>query len=142
MRVAGICITGMVRRSRVVVSSSESCRTSLASLEFNMIHHLARAFAVRQQLNLASTVKVDAAPPVRPSAPAPVRPRPITPWGTPVRPSAGVSTHQLSQHGARGTPRLRIAADPHDARRTVIAGRFAEVCAALDRMVMEQEAIA
>lgn len=107
-----------------------------------MIHHLARAFAVRQQLNLASTVKVDAAPPVRPSAPAPVRPRPITPWGTPVRPSAGVSPHHLSQHGTRGTPRLRIAADPHDARRTVIAGRFAEVCAALDRMVMEQEAIA
>ena len=107
-----------------------------------MIHHLARAFAVRQQLNLASVGQAEATPPVRPSAPAPVRPRPITPWGTPVRPSAGASIHHISQHSTRGTPRLRIAADPHDARRTVIAGRFAEVCAALDRMVMEQEAIA
>lgn len=35
--------------------------------------------------------------------------------------------------------RLRICSDPSDARRTVITGRFADVCAALDRMVMEQE---
>jgi len=35
---------------------------------------------------------------------------------------------------------LRICSDPSDARRTVITGRFADVCAALDRMVMEQEA--
>jgi hypothetical protein len=49
----------------------------------------------------------------------------------------------MAAHTApHATPRLRISADPHDARRTVIAGRFAEVCAALDRMVMEQEAIA
>jgi hypothetical protein len=36
----------------------------------------------------------------------------------------------------------RICSDPADARRTVITGRFAEVCAALDRLVMEQEALA
>ena len=29
-----------------------------------------------------------------------------------------------------------------DARRTVITGKFAEVCAALDRLVLEQEALA
>jgi hypothetical protein len=38
--------------------------------------------------------------------------------------------------------RVRISTDPSDARRTVIAGRFAEVCAALDRLVREQEAAA
>ncbi|RZL03761.1 MAG: hypothetical protein EOP36_03380 [Rubrivivax sp.] len=38
--------------------------------------------------------------------------------------------------------RLRISSDPADARRTVIAGRFADVCAALDRLVLEQEAAA
>jgi hypothetical protein len=41
-----------------------------------------------------------------------------------------------------GRPALRISADPSDARRTVISGRFAEVCAALDRLVLEQEALA
>lgn len=124
-----------------------------------MIHHLARAFAVRQQTGLAAALAAEPGHPARPSAPSPVRPRPITPWGSPSRPStagfmAGHVTGQLNgqltahvaAHAAtritRATPRLRIAADPHDARRTVIAGRFAEVCAALDRMVMEQEAIA
>jgi hypothetical protein len=37
---------------------------------------------------------------------------------------------------------VRISVDPQDARRTVIAGKFAEVCAALDRLVLEQEALA
>jgi hypothetical protein len=37
---------------------------------------------------------------------------------------------------------VRITTDPADARRTVIAGRFAQVCAALDRLVLEQEALA
>lgn len=142
MRVAGICVTGLVVRSRVVVSSSESCRTSQASPEFNMIHHLARAFAVRQQSGLVAAL-AEPGHPARPSAPAPVRPRPITPWGSPARPSAaGQSTRANGHTPPHATPRLRISADPHDARRTVIAGRFAEVCAALDRMVMEQEAIA
>lgn len=99
-----------------------------------MIHHLARAFAVRQQSGLVAAL-AEPGHPAKPSAPTPVRPRPITPWGSPARPSAAGSS-------TRATPRLRISADPHDARRTVIAGRFAEVCAALDRMVLEQEAIA
>ena len=34
---------------------------------------------------------------------------------------------------------LRMRRDPSDARRTVITGRFADVCAALDRMVAELE---
>lgn len=91
-----------------------------------MIHHLARAFAVRQQHSLATAGLTEPGHPARPSAPAPVRPRPITPWGS----------------QPRATPRLRISADPQDARRTVITGRFAEVCAALDRLVLEQEATA
>lgn len=37
---------------------------------------------------------------------------------------------------------LRIRRDPADGRRTMIAGRFADVCAALDRMVVELEAAA
>lgn len=96
-----------------------------------MIHHLARAFAVRQQqADAAMLAEPDMA--TRPSSQQPVRPRPITPWGTQPRRDA---------LGAR-FPRVRISADPQDARRTVIAGRFAEVCAALDRLVMEQEAVA
>jgi hypothetical protein len=97
-----------------------------------MIHHLARAFAIRQEMGLAASALNGPSSPARPPAPAPVRPRPITPWGGQPR---LMSVHQ-------GTPSLRISADPQDARRTVIAGRFAEVCAALDRLVMEQEAIA
>lgn len=124
-----------------------------------MIHHFARAFAVRQQANLTPQALAEASPPARPSTPAPVRPRPITPWGSPARPSAmaavartaahnasphgtRASTHNVGTVGALAAPRLRISADPLDARRTVIAGRFAEVCAALDRLVMEQEALA
>jgi len=142
MRVAGICITGSVVRSRVVVSSSESCRTSQASLEFNMIHHLARAFAIRQQSGVIAA-QAEPAHPAKPSTPTPVRPRPITPWGSPAKPGvAGLAPRAHAHTPAQGVSRVRISADPHDARRTVIAGRFAEVCAALDRMVMEQEAIA
>ena len=44
--------------------------------------------------------------------------------------------------GVDTATRVRISTDPSDARRTVIAGRFAEVCAALDRLVREQEAAA
>jgi hypothetical protein len=47
------------------------------------------------------------------------------------------------RHAPLGSARrVRISTDPADARRTVIAGRFAEVCAALDRLVLEQEAAA
>jgi hypothetical protein len=105
-----------------------------------MIHHFARAFAVRQQADLAPLAMAEPIPVARPSAPAPVRPRPITPWGSPARPAAVTSTARTSP--PRATPRLRISADPQDARRTVITGRFAEVCAALDRLVLEQEAVA
>jgi hypothetical protein len=35
---------------------------------------------------------------------------------------------------------VRIHRDPSDSRRTVIAGRFADVCAALERMAAEPEA--
>ncbi len=101
-----------------------------------MIHHLARAFALRQELSPAASASVSAlnetGGPARPSSPSPVRPRPITPWGGQPR---GASVR-------RATPSLRISADPQDARRTVIAGRFAEVCAALERLVLEQEAAA
>lgn len=101
-----------------------------------MILHFARALSVRHRAAMSvapdSTARAAAnsSQPVQPGPlpvrhPAPVRPRPITPWGAPVKATA-----------------VRITVDPQDARRTVIAGRFAEVCAALDRLVREQEAMA
>jgi hypothetical protein len=162
--------------------------------EFIMIHHLARAFSVREQLReqaslsqrqaqslaqriepemgLMAVAQVSAAPqpsthahasleggqhsPRQPQ-PAPVKPRPITPWSAPSRPTPqrsetlerlSAKVLPLSLRLRRGGASLatarpvRICTDPSDARRTVIAGRFAEVCAALDRLVMEQEAVA
>ncbi|MFY9461518.1 MAG: hypothetical protein WAP57_17430, partial [Aquabacterium commune] len=83
-----------------------------------MIHHLARAFAIRQQTGLVGTL-AESGHPARPSAPVPVRPRPITPWGSPARPSAASTSTRASAHTPpHVTPRLRISADPHDARRT------------------------
>jgi len=148
--VAGIGITWPVVRSRLV----DPCRilpNFICCLpEFIMIHHLARAFFIR---NTASPDSSGTNPPSdgqRPAGtppPRPVKARPITPWGTPARqPGNGISTSVIplratnpSMHTDR---RVRICTDPADARRTVIAGRFAEVCAALDRLVMEQEAVA
>jgi hypothetical protein len=97
-----------------------------------MIHHLALAFHVRERAALMAQDNNQDRNPKAPSPgrPAPVRPRPITPWSAP----RGLQASTL--------PRVRISSDPSDARRTVIAGRFAEVCAALDRLVREQEAIA
>lgn len=133
----------------------------VSSQEFTMIHHFARALAVREQaprpLPQEPFWSQDSA-----HGPAttedkgqrrPIRPRPLTPWqvrpvpggasDTPSSPnerptedSAHLSGHRASACG------VRICTDPADARRTVIAGRFAAVCAALDRLVREQEALA
>jgi hypothetical protein len=80
-----------------------------------MIHHFARAFFVRstQAARSGSARMEPTLAPDRALKPIAIAPR-----------------------------RLRISSDPADARRTVIAGRFADVCAALDRLVMEQEAAA
>jgi hypothetical protein len=85
-----------------------------------MIHHFARALAVRENLREKASL------PVQPCA-APAH----TAMRTPAR------GHALMPH-VNG---IRIHRDPSDNRRTVIAGRFADVCAALDRMV-ELEAAA
>lgn len=136
-----------------------------------MIHHLARAFFVRESVQQNSLVPshggtgdgrpVTAAsgvsarpvaafaasdkPAGEPPLARPVRPRPITPWSAPSRPAQPGSAHGTA-HAGNVVPlrarRVRICTDPSDARRTVIAGRFAEVCAALDRLVREQEAAA
>lgn len=94
-----------------------------------MIHHLARAFFFRTQ-----PAKVAPRPPHSPhvgmSSSGVVNARSI------VRPAATRQVNRMPMH------HLRICSDPTDARRTVIAGRFAEVCAALDQMVREQEATA
>ncbi|MBI5927074.1 MAG: hypothetical protein HY836_15905 [Aquabacterium sp.] len=115
-----------------------------------MIHHLARAFFVRN----AATQGAAGNPPSDGSRPAnapvarPVKARPITPWGTPPArqqdksASAAVITLRPAAQQMAPVHRVRISTDPSDARRTVITGRFAEVCAALDRLVMEQEAAA
>jgi hypothetical protein len=117
-----------------------------------MIHHLARALAVRHNTSaLAAAGASEPGSAQRPASQQPVRPRPLTPWGTPPRGtlgrvidfprsaqapfSLGVADHQQAHA-------VRISVDPQDARRTVIAGKFAEVCAALDRLVLEQEALA
>lgn len=114
-----------------------------------MIHHLARAFFLRQIQRANMPMLVPAAQQAQsgnaPKEPQPVRPRPITPWTVP--PHAATTTHNviaLRPHDARRTPdhAVRISSDPSDVRRTVITGRFAEVCAALDRLVIEQEAAA
>ncbi|MBH1985953.1 MAG: hypothetical protein I8H76_01345 [Burkholderiales bacterium] len=103
-----------------------------------MIHHFARAFAARHNTSaLAVAGGASASTPgsaQRPASQQPVRPRPITPWGG--QPRSGSSLRVATQRP------VRISVDPQDARRTVITGRFAEVCAALDRLVLEQEALA
>lgn len=110
-----------------------------------MIHHLARAFFIRNTAtSVAGNPPTDGNQPASAPAARPVKARPITPWTSPVRPSGSSSVAPLRAihapaHSAR---RVRISTDPADARRTVIAGRFAEVCAALDRLVLEQEAAA
>ncbi len=122
-----------------------------------MIHHLARAFFVRdaaaQQAHLLhantpggqnggdQSASASASNPVV----RPIKPRPITPWSVPARPGTageGRGKPGDAQASLAATRRVRISTDPSDARRTVIAGRFAEVCAALDRLVREQEAVA
>jgi hypothetical protein len=108
-----------------------------------MIHHLARAFFLRHTAPQGSgSTPTDGDRPASPPAPRPVKARPITPWHTPPRPDSGSPTAPLRCATAphNGVRRVRISTDPSDARRTVIAGRFAEVCAALDRLVLEQEA--
>lgn len=116
-----------------------------------MIHHLARAFFVRNNALAGSqqTGKppADGGTPQGSGSPAarPVKARPITPWTVVPTRSAqasaqgGLAANKVLPLAQR---RVRICTDPADARRTVIAGRFAEVCAALDRLVLEQEAIA
>ena len=129
-----------------------------------MIHHLARAFLIRDAAlqRMAGhddgSHPSDGTPHAQPPAIRPaVKPRPITPWSVPTRPSPAVEQRQPQGLGAAGgasplrlvqgggalaSRRVRICTDPADARRTVIAGRFAEVCAALERLVREQEATA
>lgn len=116
-----------------------------------MIHHLARAFFVR---NTAAHSAAGDPPSDNGSRPAnapaqrPVKARPITPWGTPPARQqnqghgATIVSLRTAHQQSTVAQRVRISTDPSDARRTVITGRFAEVCAALDRLVMEQEAAA
>jgi hypothetical protein len=116
-----------------------------------MIHHLARALAVRHNTSaLAAAGVTEPGSAQRPASQQPVRPRPLTPWGTPPRGSLGrvIDFPRSAQapfspgSGSGQAHTVRISVDPQDARRTVIAGKFAEVCAALDRLVLEQEALA
>lgn len=88
-----------------------------------MIHHFARALAVREQARAKTATSSEA-----PSAV--IAGSIMTPGSSAV----------VARSSAQAMPRgLRMRRDPSDARRTVITGRFAEVCAALDRMVAELE---
>lgn len=95
-----------------------------------MIHQFARAFFFRSQPAKPSARPMAVASNVGMSASGAVTARSI------VRPASTRTVNRMPMH------HLRICSDPSDARRTVIAGRFAEVCAALDQMVREQEATA
>lgn len=94
-----------------------------------MIHHFARALAVRDNLASAAT-HAAAASPVQQSLFWPSLPR-----------RADLATRQAARHakddGASTAERhgARVRRDPNDGRRAMISGRFADVCAALDRMV-------
>ena len=111
-----------------------------------MIHHLARAFFIRNTAaSGAGNPPSDGNQPASAPVARPVKARPITPWTTPARPSSNnssVTPLRTISTPANSVRRVRISTDPADARRTVITGRFAEVCAALDRLVLEQEATA
>lgn len=88
-----------------------------------MIHHFARALAVREQArSRASSLQG-------------------SPSGLSIADNAVAAPSAIALRAKPPTmPRgLRMRRDPLDARRTVITGRFAEVCAALDRMVAELE---
>lgn len=109
-----------------------------------MIHHLARAFFVRNLPRSTPAPGPTEAPrPASAPAPRPVKARPITPWTAP-QPTESQSAQVIPLHAGRrpALTAVRISVDPSDARRTVITGRFAEVCAALERLVREQEAAA
>ncbi len=122
-----------------------------------MIHHLARAFFVRNAHSAANTPPGNGQQPPAAQPLRPVKARPITPWHVPSSETAAPAPRTPSSHNAQrsggsyaigsglkpvATHPVRISMDPLDRRRTVITGRFAEVCAALDRLVMEQEAAA
>lgn len=92
-----------------------------------MIHHLARAFFIRS-------------PSVANPADRPASSTRREPKLAPERTERAVQMAGSMARSAGAPRRLRISSDPSDARRTVIAGRFADVCAALDRLVLEQEA--
>jgi len=94
-----------------------------------MIHQFARAFFFRSQPTQATAPRMASPASVGLSASGVVNARSI------VRPAASRTVN-------RPIHQLRVCSDPADARRTFIAGRFAEVCAALDQMVLEQEAAA
>ncbi len=85
-----------------------------------MIHHFARALAIREQ----TRSKPDTAA------------QPVLATGRHVALMEHGNTRAVSTLSGRG---LRMRRDPSDARRAVITGRFADVCAALDRMVAELE---
>lgn len=121
--------------------------------------HLARALCIRSQPLPPVRIEPTLGAQPGPNRFKPVRARPLTPWGpqvaptgtqgtdaTPPRSSAAASGGQADGTPHRGPQTadraVRITTDPADARRTVIAGRFAQVCAALDRLVLEQEALA
>jgi hypothetical protein len=150
MRVAGIRVTRPVMQSRVVAFCWNPAELQRRYPEFIMIHHLARVFLFRFAADRRVTTSSSGTnQPGNAPLTTPVKARPITPWTVaprPVVPSARASTPArvttLPLRPSKPVHQVRISTDPADARRTVITGRFAEVCAALDRLVLEQEAAA
>lgn len=136
MQVAGIRIIRPMMQSCMVLPHRNPAELHRCFKEFFMIHHLARAFHVRETL-LADAALSHATEPSSSEQPSrTIKPRPLTPWRAPSRPAPTDAADQAT------SSTVRISSDPSDVRRTVMSGRFAEVCAALERLVREQEASA
>lgn len=98
-----------------------------------MIHHFARALAVREHLASAATPAAAAATsasPMQQSLFWPSLPRRVDL-------ATRQAVRQVREDGGNSAERhgARVRRDPNDGRRAMISGRFADVCAALDRMV-------
>ncbi len=105
-----------------------------------MIHHFARALAVRESRAAALATQPVQQSLFWPSLPAGAGGHASTAAAPHTRSApAAASTRQVARQSTPSVARVRR--DPSDGRRALISGRFADVCAALDRMVGEFEPV-
>ncbi len=101
-----------------------------------MIHHFARALAVREN----RTAATGSSAPVQQSLFWPSISSTETEQSPgAIKPHTTARATAMAHHPLASSARVRR--DPSDGRRALISGRFADVCAALDRMVGEFEPV-